>query len=100
MKQERIEELLKGTRYLEPTNCDCSARSENECGCENANWFTWGEREMAARVQLLAKALVNIKAGYSLVFKSENVRQQTLLELWKDVDAALAEAGITQEKVG
>lgn len=89
MKQERIEQLLKGTRYAEPNKCTCSARHEGECACEDANWFTWQEREMAARVQLLAKALVTCRIAL------ERHRGYSLLEAaLTEVDAALAEAGI------
>ncbi len=88
MKQEQIEELLKGTRYTEPNNCTCLARHEGECACEDANWFTWQEREMAARVQLLAKALHSI-AG--------NTCCDGCQEAKKVAQTALAEAGLDKE---
>lgn len=126
MKQERIEELLKGTPYegaakgywaachmkhseygvvgfditTQPegsVNPLCRyewGRCKSDANELEANSHLFRDAKLnAARVQLLAKALYQARAELAREFDS-GCREV------KAIDAALDEAGITQEKVG
>jgi hypothetical protein len=94
MKQERIDELLKGSGY------DVKSPVWGE---DNRDQIYKDATLNAARVQLLAKALrfyAECQKGDIRLGFHEKGHINKPLDIGATARAALSEAGITQEKVG